>query len=241
MLRFFLFAFILNGPLYGQYGDVKSSLILRVNTGLGSDWLSGPNSSSVDLFNELDVAGWTYGMGISWQYAIGKSSILDLGLHYQRRSVISKEEWSLNFPESIDPYYGFVPEEGEGSSKGAFRVVSSSHYLEIPLRWNYFLDPSREAWYFAGGLNLIYNLGSRRIRLYSEDFSRDSSPFYSSDQFRLQLQGQLAAGYRWKLSNSWLLDLGLQGQHSLSPSRNDVPNKHFHWLIVAEMGLIRKL
>jgi hypothetical protein len=237
MLRLIIVFLVFTTALSAQYRQNKSYLSLSLNTGIGSDWLSGPDAQAISFFNEYEIASLSYGACLNYQYEIGRKSLIEVGLNYQRRSVISREQIDYPYAPDIDPYYGFVRTPPTGS----FRRVRANHYAEIPMRWTYFLNNKREAWRFSVGLIPIYEIGFQYQVRYGEGEVPENSEFYASDRIRLQLQALLGAGYRWFLSDNWFLDAGIQAQHSISPSRIDVPNKHYHWLVATEISLIRSL
>jgi|GEM_PF-6333978 len=241
MLRYLIPAVLACASLYGQGLNKDSYLLIRANSGLGSDWYLGPSAWQVDLQNDFYQASLAYGLGFSWQRDIGRQSMLELGLNYQRRSVISKEYINPVFPQNIDPYYGFVGETAGGGDFGPRKVVLASHYFEIPFRWNYFFKPNREQWYIVGGINVIHEFGSSSLNRFSDSFFSESIFWNASDEFRLQGQLMGAIAYRWALNGDWFLDAGLQAQHSFTPSRFNVPNQHYHWLVATEFSLVRKL
>lgn len=236
MLRYlFFFLFVAVNIVQAQYAQTRSYLQLRANFGLGSDWLTGSDQDLVKLQNEQFGASLTWGLGFSWQYELGQRSLIDLGLNYQRRSVMSDE---LSYrPFYIDPYYGYVYE----NQPGTYHLVLVKHDLEIPLRWTIFGERNRVGWYAGFGLITTYRLGYSNLMRYAEGEVPPSSGFLLNERPLVQLQASLALGYRWGIAQNWFLDLGIQGQHSLSPERFDVPNKNYQWLTALEWALIRKL
>lgn len=226
--RYFLLLTLFSLPLFMHAQKGFWGAGVRANLLYGSIWDYTTDLGAQAPYPNNAYRGATaWGLGASATYHLGSQWFLDVGLHYQQRrhEIRFSRDWAY-----IDPYYGFL-------STGNIEYVKSrlNHYFEIPLRLNYFFDPSNQGWYSQVGLTSAFLVVVQDYYPEFDETTRAVILSHRSSLYELPLFVQVGCGYRYALSHRLFLDLGVFAQHQIIPKNILDQYREFNWGLGLEL------
>lgn len=198
---------------------------------------SASTSSQVvvrEVWNEEEIPKFGFTSGINVAFRISKTIALETGVLYAGKGYKTKEidlaslnvNWQTNGPNFATK----------------IRFISHFHYIDIPIRINYYLFVQKLKFYITAGVSPNIFLGERgtSIITYRDGSVISSSGTSLADYKRINLVAFAGFGFSWDLTSNFYLKTEPLFRRSVT-SINDAPSNNYLYSPGLNTGIYYKL
>lgn len=189
-------------PAFGQQNDSLKfnnlKLGLSISPSFSSRYLKAESDAqaNLDYFDSIEMPHLGYSFGLNLGYQISKRFSINSGLFFANRAQSSKSASLANISNFTNNIY----------------------YLDLPLKFNYYLLYKKSKLYLTGGANFSYFLANNVS--YRKESNNEVLSSKGDDLNSINIAGIIGIGIDVPIYKRWTFNFEVNYQHAFTPLLN---------------------
>ncbi len=186
-------------PVFGQQNDTLKfnnlKLGLSISPSFSSRYLKAESEakSNADYFDSIEMPSLGYSLGLNFGFQFSKRFSINSGLFFANRAQSSKSS----------------------SLKSISNFTNNIYYLDLPLKFNYYLMSKKSKLYLTGGANFSYFLASNVS--YRKEGNTELFSAKVDNLNAMNIAGIIGVGIDVPIYKRWALNFEVNYQHAFTP------------------------
>jgi outer membrane protein W len=189
-------------PAFGQQNDSLKfnnlKLGLSISPSFSSRYLKAESDAqaNLDYYDSIELPHLGYSIGLNLGYQISKRFSINSGLFFANRAQSSKS----------------------ASLASISNFTNNIYYLDLPLKFNYYLLSKKSKLYLTGGANFSYFLANNVS--YRKESNNEVLSSKGDDLNSINIAGIIGIGIDVPIYKRWAFNFEVNYQHAFTPLLN---------------------
>jgi outer membrane protein W len=186
-------------PAFGQQNDSLKfnnlKLGLSISPSFSSRYLKAESDAqaNLDYYDSIELPHLGYSIGLNLGYQISKRFSINSGLFFANRAQSSKS----------------------ASLASISNFTNNIYYLDLPLKFNYYLLSKKSKLYLTGGANFSYFLANNVS--YRKESNNEVLSSKGDDLNSINIAGIIGIGIDVPIYKRWTFNFEVNYQHAFTP------------------------